>query len=500
MKRLIVLLLSLTLVAVLGGCDLVGDSDEPVDDAPDYGEIDDVSFTEHVQPLLQEHFAELETEPGLRLDSWQRLFEGSENGAVVIPFDAEHSVLYQLATRDSLLSAAGGQPLSGEETAFLQRWIEAGAQNDAGEMPFAEARDLVYVCNQSAGVISVIAPSANVVARHIDLSDPDYGFVGEDASAEEIAALKPHHAAVDPGGENVYVSLIGADAVAKFSRERVLAGEDALMGTAPFESPGMLARHPSRDLLVAGHTKSLPNVPSTVAAIRPSDMTTLDVISTPFERPHGVALHPNGRYAYAASLTEDGLVSIDLDSENELTPVTYDERPRQQQYVHFGVAPGGEEMYLTSETEAQVLRFDLSDPAQPAPTEAIDVPEAPWHPVFAEDGQALYFGNKAANRVTILSRGETNGGTGLTSVGTIGGPGLAQPHGSALPGDGRYIYISNNNRQGGYTPRYPFDQGTEALPPVGTVVVIDTQAFEIVKVLEIEEYPTGMNARRPPDG
>ncbi|PSQ89004.1 MAG: hypothetical protein BRD45_04635 [Bacteroidetes bacterium QS_8_64_10] len=186
MKRLIVLL-SLTLVAVLGGCDLAGDSDEPVDDAPDYGEIDDVSFTEHVQPLLQEHFAELETEPGLRLDSWQRLFEGSENGAVVIPFDAEHSVLYQLATRDSLLSAAGGQPLSGEETAFLQRWIEAGAQNDAGEMPFAEARDLVYVCNQSAGVISVIAPSANVVARHIDLSDPDYGFVGEDASGQSSA-------------------------------------------------------------------------------------------------------------------------------------------------------------------------------------------------------------------------------------------------------------------------------------------------------------------------
>jgi YVTN family beta-propeller protein len=68
---------------------------------------------------------------------------------------------------------------------------------------------------------------------------------------------------------------------------------------------------------------------------------------------------------------------------------------------------------------------------------------------------------------------------------TITGTGLAQPHGAALTPDGRYLFVSNNNRKGTYTP-------TGDNPKAGTVTVIDTQTNEIVKVIEVGTYPTGV--------
>jgi YVTN family beta-propeller protein len=103
-----------------------------------------------------------------------------------------------------------------------------------------------------------------------------------------------------------------------------------------------------------------------------------------------------------------------------------------------------------------------------------------------------------------------------------------QPHGSALSPDGRYLYVSNNHRQMSMTmssARGDTEQGDAQGDPSmdhdemdhdemqedamqedatsgsvpsgnnGTISVIDTESFEVVDVIEVGEYPTGIGTR-----
>lgn len=320
-------------------------------------------------------------------------------------------------------------------------------------------RDALYVCNQAGATLSVISAETNEVVATLDLTE--YGFSSN---------AKPHHVVVEPDGSAFYVSLIGADAIVKFDR----AGE--LVGQVPFEAPGMLAVHPEKDQLYATHTMSLPNVPTTVAVVRRSDMTLIGdaPLEVPIEHPHAVGVHPEGAYAYVGSLSQNRLAAIDT----ETLEVAFFTQPKPlQQYVHFAFAPDGGRLYATGQTAGQVRIFDVSDPASPQLVETLDVeagqpagasPE-PWHPVLTKDGETLYFGNKGANTVTALD-------TETLQAQLIEDEGLARPHGSALSPDGQYLYVSNNNED-------------------GTVAVIDTGTNEVVELIEVGNEPAGLGTR-----
>ena len=130
------------------------------------------------------------------------------------------------------------------------------------------------------------------------------------------------------------------------------------------------------------------------------------------------------------------------------------------------------------------------------PVDTIAVNAAPWHPVFTPDGRWVYVGNNRGNTVNVIDM-ETR-----TLAKVIEGNGLAQPHGAAVSPDGRFAYISSRNlemsedqsRAGHvYTPRYDLGDNARA----GTVVVIDTNSQEIVKVIEIEGYGSGLGTAAP---
>ena len=64
-----------------------------------------------------------------------------------------------------------------------------------------------------------------------------------------------------------------------------------------------------------------------------------------------------------------------------------------------------------------------------------------------------------------------------------------EPHGSAVTADGRYLFVSNRNEKGAYTPRRAVENNAE----VGTVVKIDTSTFEVVQIIEVGAYPAGIS-------
>lgn len=341
--------------------------------------------------------------------------------------------------------------------------IAAAAPSTTGPAPSriddAESRWL-FVANQSAAVVTIIDMETNEIARKIDLVE--LGFTPD---------AKPHHIAVEPDGGFWYVSLIGDNVVLKFDHE------DRLVGRTGFERPGMLALHPTEDLLFVGRSMAAVNPPQRVGLIRRSDMT-IEEVDVFFPRPHAIAVHPDGAHLYTASLAENSLAAVDW-REEELELASLGEGPPHV-LVQFAISPDGESLIGTGQLTGKLLVFDVGNPMAPALRTTVDVNAAPWHPIFSPDGRFVYFGNQNSNTVTIV---ET---AGWTVDAVIEGEGLAEPHGIAVSSDGSRVYVSNRNLKGEYAP------GSGDAHP-GTVVVIDAASREIVHVIETDGYAAGMD-------
>ena len=443
------------LVFVLAGC---GGTQEITTSPPTSATF---SFSEDIQPVIAEEFAPLLTEDeGLQFDSWEALMAGSRRGQVIIPFDPEGSVLLGLA-QQAADEGASGAP-SQQEIDLVRRWIEQGARNDAGDVAYEDARELLYVPNEASATVSIIDMANNVVIRTVDLTD--LGF---------SANAKPHDTAVEPDGSHWYVSLITENTVLKFNRD------NEIVGRASFEVPGMLALDPGSDNLYVGRSMSAVNPPHSVGIINRSEMTT-EVVDVFYPRPHAIAATPDGAMLYSASLAENQIAAINTRSlEVELTSL---EGPTHT-LVQLTSSPDGGVMVGGGQVSGEFFFFDISGP-MPEVEASLTLGGQPWHPLYTPNGSAIYVPRKTADAITVLNADERQVAT------VIEGNGVAKPHGAEVRADGRYVYVSNLNTEGSYDPRYNLSDNSE----VGTVVVIDTQTNEIAKIIEVGTNPKGLGA------
>ena len=339
----------------------------------------------------------------------------------------------------------------------------AADETNNGSVEQAEQR--IYVCNQGEATLTVIDVATHEIVDRIDLKE--LGF---------SANAKPHHTVAEPDGSHWYVTLIGENRVLKFNRQNELVGQ------AKMEVPGLLSLHPSRDLLLVGRSMSAVNPPQSIGLIRRSDMTLQREIDTFFARPHAIATDPAGAWTFVASLAQNQILSLNTDTEDtELATFGGDTHV----FVDFAISPDGKTMVATGQVSGKLLVLDISDPASLSVTDTLDVNAQPWHPIFSHDGRYVYFGNKGAHTVTVVDMQSRK----VESV--IEGNGLAEPHGSALSADGKYLYISNNNRKG----TYGASGSSPAGDPNGTITVINTETRAIEKVIEVGAYPSGIGTR-----
>ncbi|NBC26726.1 MAG: beta-propeller fold lactonase family protein [Bacteroidetes bacterium] len=330
-----------------------------------------------------------------------------------------------------------------------------------------EQPQYIYVCNQGSASVTVIDASTNEVSATVDLQE--LGF---------SANAKPHHAVAEADGSYWYVTLIGENRVLKFNRQNELVDE------AELEVPGLLAMHPTQNLLYVGRSMSAVNPPQSFGIVERSGMDVLNEVDLFFSRPHALTTTPNGRWTFVGSLSENQILSLNVDSdESNLITV----HGNTHTFVNFAVSPDGQTMVATGQVSGQLLFFDLTDPLSPELVGSISVGAQPWHPVFSPDGKYIYFGNKEDHSVSVIDV------ESRTVEATIKGDGLAQPHGAVLSTDGKYLYVSGNNLDGSYNPEGVENKKT--LP--GTVTIINTKTREIEKIITVGRYASGIgtNAR-----
>ena len=329
----------------------------------------------------------------------------------------------------------------------------ATAQSPGGER--------VYVANQTAATVAIIDAASGDVVRTIDLTE-----LGFDANS------RPHDTAVDPDGRHWYVSLIGGGHVLRFTAD----GE--LVGRAPFETPGLLAVDPATDMLYVGRSMMAVNPPQRIGAIVRESMS-VDELDVFFPRPHALAVDADGGRIFAASLVENRVAVVEGGS-GELDLADVDGPPHT--FVQFALSPDRSRLVATAQLTGKLLVFDAASAGLDLVAE-VDVGAQPWHPVYAPDGSRVYFGVKDDDEIVEV---ETEG---WTVARRVAGPGIVEPHGSALTADGRYLFVSNRNEKGAYAPSREVENNAE----VGTVVKIDTRTFEVVQVIEVDAYPAGIS-------
>ena len=92
---------------------------------------DSVTFASAVQPIFQERCAKCHIQGSkgdLSLESRESTLAGGEEGSDIVPGDSAGSLLYQMVSGQAeKRMPPKGDPLSDDEIATIQSWIDAGA-------------------------------------------------------------------------------------------------------------------------------------------------------------------------------------------------------------------------------------------------------------------------------------------------------------------------------------------------------------------------------------
>lgn len=456
-------------LAVIACCGCGGD--DPVA-PPDYGSITTIVYSEHVQPILDRSCATsgchsaADRAAGLSLATYAGVTAGSGYGEVLIAGRPERSLLTVLFDGTTLRKAhpAVGRVPSAEEVAFLKRWIDEGARDDAGAMPFAGATKKVYVPNQGEDNVSVIDIEHLVVSRVID--------VGTSLTVEG-----PHFTTSD--GRFWYVSLINAGEVWKFD-----AGADTLLarGTVP-GAPALLALTPDgKKLYVSQFTTVFTNK---LSVVNTSTMT-LEKQITVWSMPHGLRMNHAGTRLYVANMMSDNVSVIDVATDSVIAtiPLAWDANPfGPPKYMPMEVAVSPDDQ-LVAVACSETREVRMIDAAAGAVADSFAVGDQPWHLQFTRDGTFCYVTNRRGHSVSAIHLPMHHV---MKTYSTPGTPALFDyPHGCDISSDGQYTFVSNENVGQRFIPRYTTDN-------VGNVVVIDNVLADIVKVLEVGRMPTGLS-------
>lgn len=387
---------------------------------------------------------------GLRLDTWNLMFDGTRHGAVVVPFDTLNSPLLHYINIDSNLGSIAlptmpynQKPLSRDEYLTLRNWIGRGAPDRNGNIPFAEnpeSRQKIYITNQSSDVVSVVDAQRRVIMRNIP--------VGVSPAVES-----PHCIRLSEDGQYAYVCFLGGDVVQKIDTKT-----DQVVGQVQISNGGsqwnvLLISKDGSKLMVSDLARGW------MRLIRTTDMHVLASVGSdavplsPFTSPHGMAalpgfdtLYMTGQYGNTVfKFTPDFrfIKYISIDG----TPSNYNTNTRDPHEIML--TPDDSKYFLTCEASAEVRVMDAHADTLIA---VLPVGTKPQEMALSRTKPYLFVTCMEANSTVPGAKGSVvviNYET-MEIMKTIYGP-FWQPHGIAVDDAGGTFYVVSTNIGGPFS-------------------------------------------------
>jgi mono/diheme cytochrome c family protein len=204
----------------------------------------DSFYAQHIHPIFDSNcvgcHGASKSEGGLRLDSFESLMKGGKDGPVIIPRNADKSMLLERVTLPAgsphLMPAEGRPPLKSNEIAWIRSWIRAGAsateRDVAGVVVPAMPKDLPpepvgdyskfadeiarMRNSQGAKLLPVSSkPTDGLVLNTVDVA-PNFG----DAQLEQFEKYAPYIVELDLA--RTAVTDASFETLARFTHMRAL--------------------------------------------------------------------------------------------------------------------------------------------------------------------------------------------------------------------------------------------------------------------------------------
>ena len=149
---------------------------------------------------------------GLLLDTWEHLFNGGVSGAEAVAYSPLYSPLLYYCNTNAALGVVATDPghlvvpIDQADYMTLYNWIENGAPDKNGNIPFAtnpDTRRKIYMTQQGCDLLTVIDAASNQVMRYIP--------IGADPANIE----SPHCVRVSSDGLYAYVSFLNGNYIQK---------------------------------------------------------------------------------------------------------------------------------------------------------------------------------------------------------------------------------------------------------------------------------------------
>ncbi|MDZ7362516.1 MAG: beta-propeller fold lactonase family protein [candidate division KSB1 bacterium] len=439
----------------------------------DYTSIDEIVYSRHVQPIFTNNCLSSgchnsrDRANGLELTSWQSLIRGSEHGAVIISGHGHHSHLIEhLKGERKPRMPLNRPPLPDEQIEFLERWIEEGARNDAGQRPYENLDRKVYVSNQGADFITVISVEHNLVTRLLPVGD---------SPALDV----PHNLFIDANKRFLYVSLIASGEIWKFDTLTDTFVGKAQAGTAP---ANVVVNPDGSRAYVTNWDITNPNGRA-VQVIDTATLVKIRQIDVGLA-PHGISFSHDGKLIYVTNYLSDSISILNAADNTEvarvlLAPDVNPVRSSKYQPLQVALTPDDRFAYVSCYASNEVRVVDTAGKTVVA---VVPVGKAPFLLDVTPDGRFVYVANQQSDNMSVIRVADNQ------VIATIESPAFANPHGIAFTADGRYAYITNENLSGEYNPHHPSEHGAHP----GNVTVIDTAKNQVIKVIEVEADPTGV--------
>jgi len=202
----------------------------------------DSFYAKHIYPVFDANcvacHGEGKVKANLRLDSYDRLMRGGEDGAVVIPGDPARSTLFKritLPTDDKhFMPSEGKPPLKGEEIEWIKAWIAQGASPELKTLagisvreeeppppPVADYSGMMAQISQAAKSAGVtLVPVSRNLGDGLILNTVDAGTKFGDAQLAGLEKFAPYVVEVELGRTSVTDACFAT--LAKFSQLRAI--------------------------------------------------------------------------------------------------------------------------------------------------------------------------------------------------------------------------------------------------------------------------------------
>lgn len=299
---------------------------------------------------------------GLSLETWDEMFKGTKNGAVVIPYFHQQSTLFLYCNTFEELGVSGkptmpynSAPLSKEQVILLRDWINKGAPDARGNIKFADnpKRKKYYVVNQGCDLVTVFDAETKLPMRYVQ--------VGNNLSKIE----SPHQIRVSPDGEYWYVLFLTGDYFQKYRASDDSFVAEVKIGTGSWNT--FQISSDGKSAWTVDYSSSEPGLAG-LGVIAYIDLPTM-VLRKKYvglgliSYPHGVMLNPTNKILYVFGQEGSQFQKFIMDPDSQASPTAPSYTPVQTMNGTFGALlkphdalfhPDGSKYYVSCQNTDEV--------------------------------------------------------------------------------------------------------------------------------------------------